>query len=205
MIPIAEPVLDGNELKYVSNCINTGWISSIGDYVKDFENKFSKYCDCNFGISTSNGTTALHLALKALGIGLNDEVIIPVLTFIATANAVSYTGAKPVFVDSDKKTWNIDPKKIEEKITDRTKAIIPVHLYGNPCNMKKIMKIAKKHNLFIIEDAAEAHGAKFADKKMGSFSNISCFSFYGNKIITTGEGGMCITNNENLAEKMELP
>jgi len=146
----------------------------------------------------------LHLALVSLGISKGDEVIIPDLTFVATANAVIYTGAKPVFVDSEKRTWNINPDKIEEKITDKTKAIIPVHVYGHPCDMDKIMEIAKKHNLFVIEDCAEAHGAEYKGKKIGSFCDIGCFSFYGNKILTTGEGGMCVTNNERLAERMRF-
>jgi len=204
MIPVAEPDLSGNELKYVSNCIKTEWISSKGSYIKKFEDKFSEYCSAKYGVSTSNGTTALHLALVALGIKEGDEVIIPNLTFIATANVVRYCRANPVLVDVNKETWNIDLDKIEEKISDKTKAIIPVHLYSNPCEMDKVMDIAKKHNLFVIEDCAEAHGAEYNGKKVGSFGDVSCFSFYGNKILTTGEGGMCITNNKELAEKMRL-
>ena len=202
MIPVAEPNLDGNELKYVVDCVKTGWISSIGSYVTKFENTFSRYCGMKHGIAVANGTVALHVALEALGIKKGDEVIIPSLTFVATANAVKYTGAKPVFVDSEPRTWNIDPEKIEEKITPRTKAIIPVHLYGHPCDMGRITEIAEKHDLAIIEDAAEAHGAEYKGKKIGSLSAISCFSFYGNKILTTGEGGMCLTNDEKLVEKM---
>lgn len=202
MIPVAEPNLDGNELKYVMDCVKTGWISSMGDYVIKFEKSFSKYCGVKYGIAVANGTVALHTALEALGIKKGDEVIIPSLTFVATANAVKYTGAKPVFIDSEPRTWNIDPEKIEEKITSRTKAIIPVHLYGHPCDMDRIKEVAEKYNLAVIEDAAEAHGAEYKGKKIGSLSTISCFSFYGNKILTTGEGGMCLTNNEKLAEKM---
>ena len=204
MIPVAEPILNGNELEYVTDCIKSSWISSVGRYVERFEKEFSRYCGAKFGVSTSNGTTALHLALAALGIGKGDEVIMPNLTFVATANAAVYTGAKPVFVDSEKNTWNIDADKIEEKITDKTKAITPVHLYGHPCDMDKIMKIAKKHNLFVIEDCAEAHGAEYKGKKVSSFGDAGCFSFYGNKILTTGEGGMCVTNNERLAERMKF-
>lgn len=203
MIPVAEPNLSGNELKYVKDCIETGWISSIGEYVKKFEEGFSKYCGVKHGIAVANGTVALHLALEALGIKTGDEVIIPALTFVATANAVKYTGAKPVFIDSEPRTWNIDPEKIEEKITKKTKAIIPVHLYGHPCDMDRINEIAEKHGLKVIEDAAEAHGAEYKKKKVGSLSDISCFSFYGNKILTTGEGGMCLTDDEEIAEKME--
>lgn len=202
MIPVAEPNLQGNELKYVKDCIETGWISSIGGYVKKFEEGFSKYCGTKYGVAVANGTVALHLALEALGIKKGDEVIIPALTFVATANAVKYTGAKPVFIDSEPRTWNINPAKIEEKITPRTRAIIPVHLYGHPCDMGSIKEIAEKHNLSIIEDAAEAHGAEYKGKKVGSLSAISCFSFYGNKILTAGEGGMCLTDDERLAEKI---
>lgn len=202
MIPVAEPNLSGNELKYVKDCIETGWISSIGEYVKKFEEGFSKYCGTKYGIAVANGTVALHLALEALGIKKGDEVIIPALTFVATANAVKYTGAKPIFIDSEPRTWNMNPAKIEEKISSKTKAIIPVHLYGHPCDMDRIKEIAEKHNLAIIEDAAEAHGAEYKGKKVGSLSTISCFSFYGNKILTSGEGGMCLTNDERLAEKI---
>lgn len=203
-IPVAEPSLKGNELRYVNDCIKTNWISSIGEYVTKFENKFAKYCGSKHGIAISNGTHALHLALVALGIGKGDEVIIPNLTFIATANAVAYTGAKPILVDAELRTWNIDVNKIEEKISNKTKAIIPVHLYGHPCDMDKIMKIARKHNIYVIEDAAEAHGAEYKGKKVGSIGDIGCFSFFGNKIITTGEGGMCITNDKELAERMRF-
>ncbi len=203
-IPIAEPDTTGNESKYVNDCIKSNWISSKGKYVKKFEEAFSEYCNVKYGISTSNGTAALHLALTALGVKKGDEVIIPNLTFIATANSIKYCNAKPIFVDVDKETWNIDVNKIKEKISKKTKAIIPVHLYGNPCEMNKIMEIAKKHNLFVIEDCAEAHGAEYKGKKVGSFGDIACFSFFGNKIITTGEGGMCITNNKEFAQKMDI-
>ncbi len=200
-IPVCEPFLSGNELKYVTDAVSTGWISSSGDYVNKFENAFAEYCDSKYGIAVCNGTVAIHLALVALGIGKGDEVIIPSFTMIATAFAVCYTGAMPVFVDADKETWNIDVDLIEEKISSKTKAIIPVHIFGNPCNMDKIQQLAKKYNLFIIEDAAEAHGAEFNGKKVGSFSDIASFSFFANKNITTGEGGMCVTANEEFAEK----
>ena len=203
MIPVAEPSLEGNELKYATEAIKTGWVSSKGKYVSLFEKKFSKFCGVKYSLSCNNGTSALHLALLALGICPGDEVIIPAFTYIATANAITYVGATPIFIDSDRKTWNINPEKIEEKITEKTKAIIPVHLYGMPCEMDKIMKIAKKYNLYVIEDCAEAHGAKYKGEKVGSFGNIGCFSFFGNKIMTTGEGGMCITNNKKLKEKIE--
>ena len=201
-ISVAEPDLSGNEKKYVLDCVESTWISSLGKYIGQFEEKFASFCDVKYGVSTSNGTVALQLALVALGIGKGDEVIIPDLTFIATANACVYVGAKPIFVDAEKETWNIDANKIEEKINDKTKAIIAVHLYGHPCDMDKILEIAKKHKLKVIEDAAEAHGATYKGKKVGSMGDVGCFSFYGNKIITTGEGGMCTTNDKRLAERM---
>lgn len=200
-IPVCEPLLAGNELKYVTDAVSSGWISSSGSYVGEFEEAFAKYCGVKYAVSVSNGTVALHLALVALGIGKGDEVIIPSFTMIATAFAVCYTGAKPVFVDVDKKTWNIDCDLIENKITINTKAIIPVHIFGNPCNMDKITNLANKYGLAIVEDAAEAHGAEFDGKKVGSFSDIGCFSFFANKNLTTGEGGMVVTNDENLYKK----
>ena len=200
-IPVCTPFLGGNEIKYVTDAVTTGWISSSGSYVNKFEEAFSSYCGVKYGVAVCNGTVAIHLALSALGIGKGDEVIIPSFTMIATAFAVCYTGAIPVFVDSDKDTWNIDVSKIEEKITSKTKAIIPVHIFGNPCDMDKICEIANKHKLFIIEDAAEAHGAEFKGKKVGSFSDIASFSFFANKNLTTGEGGMVITNNEEYYKK----
>jgi len=204
MIPIAEPLLGEEELNNIVEVIKSGWISSRGKFIPEFEEKFAQYCGVKYGVATSNGTAALHLALATLGIKEGDEVIIPTLTFIATANAVRYTGAKSVFIDSHPDYWCIDPGKIEKAITPKTKAIIPVHLYGHPCNMGRIMTTARKHNLYVIEDAAEAHGAEYKGKKVGSFGDISCFSFYGNKIITTGEGGMCLTSDETLAERMKI-
>lgn len=204
MIPIAEPLLGEEELKNVTEAVKSGWISSKGKFITEFEEKFAQYCGVKYGIATCNGTVALHLALTSLNIGKGDEVIIPALTFIATANVVKYTGATPVFVDSDPNYLCIDPRKINEAITVKTKVIIPVHLYGHPCDMDPIMDIAKKYNLFVIEDAAEAHGAEYKRKKVGSFGDVNCFSFYGNKTITTGEGGMCLTNNEKLAQKMRI-
>ena len=195
-IPVCEPLLAGNELKYITDAVSTGWISSSGSYVNQFEQKFAEYCDSKYAVAVCNGTVAIHLALTALGIGKGDEVIIPAFTMIATAFAVCYTGAIPVFVDADKDTWNIDVTKIEEKITERTKAIIPVHIFGNPCNMDEIGRIAKKYNLYIVEDAAEAHGAEYRGKKVGSFSHVGSFSFFANKNLTTGEGGMVVTNSE---------
>ena len=200
-IPVCEPFLTGKEMEYVMDCLRTNWISSAGKYVNEFEQRFAEYIGCKYGISTTSGTTALHLALAALKIGRGDEVIVPAFTMIAPVFAVVYTGAKPVLVDADPETWNIDVNKIEEKITPNTKAIIPVHIYGHPCDMDPIMEIAEKYNLWVIEDAAEAHGAEYKGKKVGSFGHVSCFSFYANKIITTGEGGMIVTNDEKIAER----
>ncbi|MGB2727295.1 MAG: DegT/DnrJ/EryC1/StrS family aminotransferase [Halobacteriota archaeon] len=204
MIPIAEPSLGEEELKNVTEAVKSGWISSKGSFIEEFERNFSNYCNRKYGVATSNGTVALHLALKTLGIGKGDEVLVPDLTFVAVANTVTYCNAKPVFVDSHPDYWCIDPEKVDEKITPQTKAIIPVHLYGHPCDMDPLLDFAKDYDLYVIEDAAEAHGAEYKGKKVGSFGDISCFSFYGNKIITTGEGGMCLTNNEELAEKMRI-
>lgn len=200
-IPVCEPLLAGNELKYVTEAVSTGWISSSGKYVSEFERQFASYCGCQYGVAVCNGTIALHLALLALGIGKGDEVIIPSFTMIASAFAVCYTGAKPVFVDADKDSWNIDVGKIEEKVTTRTKAIMPVHIFGKMCDMDTIEKIAKKYNLFIVEDAAEAHGAEYHGKKSGSFSDIAAFSFFANKNITTGEGGMVVTNSKSVYDR----
>lgn len=200
-IPVCEPYLAGNELEYVTDAISTGWISSSGTYVNRFEEEFAKYCDCKYAVSVCNGTIALHLALLSLDIGIGDEVIIPSFTMIASAFAVCYTGAKPVFVDADKDTFTVDVTKIEKKITSRTKAIMPVHIFGKICNMDAIIALAKKYNLYIIEDAAEAHGATYRGKKAGSFSDVAAFSFFANKNITTGEGGMIVTNNEDIAQK----
>ena len=199
-INVCEPYLNGNETEYVMDAVSTGWISSSGSYVNRFEESFAQYCGVKHGIAVCNGTVALHLALTALGIGKGDEVIIPSFTMIATAFAVCYVGAMPVFVDADRDTWNIDVSRIEEKITSKTKAIIPVHVFGNPCNMDAITDIARRHNLFIVEDAAEAHGATYKGKKSGSFSDIAAFSFFANKNVTTGEGGMCVTNDDNYAK-----
>lgn len=201
MIPVCVPTLSGNELKYVTECIETNWISSRGKFVDLFEDKFSNYCGTRFGISTSNGTTAIHLALVTLGIGRGDEVIVPTFTTVASVNPVLYSGGIPVLVDSEPQTWNIDPEKIEEKITPKTKAIMVVHLYGHPVDMDPVIEIGQKYDIPIIEDAAEAHGAEYKGKKVGGLGDISCFSFYANKIITTGEGGMIVTNNEEWALK----
>ena len=202
--PVAIPNLAGNELKYLTDAFLSTWISSSGTYLDLFEDQFSTYSDCKHGIAVSNGTVAIHLALVVLGIGEGDEVIVPDLTFAATINAVLHARATPVIVDIEAESWCIDPDEIENAITSKTKAIIPVHLYGQVCNMDKIMKIAKKYKLKVIEDCAEAHGATFNNKKVGSLGDIGCFSFYGNKVLTTGEGGMCTTNSITLNDKLRV-
>jgi perosamine synthetase len=203
-IHVCEPTQLGNEKKYVKRCMDTNWISSQGEYIRKFESLFARKMGAKYGVTANNGTTALHLAVAALDIGPGDEVIIPTHTMIATANAVRYTGAKPVLVDSELKTWNMDPDQIENMITKKTKAIMPVHTYGHPCDMDKIMSIAKKHGLYVIEDAAEAHGAVYKGRKIGSIGHAASFSFYANKILTCGEGGMVTTNDKKLAEKMQV-
>jgi len=202
--PVAQPNLKGNEFNYLCDAFLSTWISSTGAYINRFENDFSNYCGTKHGVAVSNGTVAIHLALLALNIGKGDEVIIPDLTFAATINAVLHAGATPVIVDVEEDSWCINPIEIEKAITPKTKAIIPVHVYGQPCDMDKIMDIAKKHSLKVIEDAAEAHGAEYRGKKVGSFGDISCFSFFANKIITTGEGGMCLTNDDSLNDRMRV-
>ena len=201
MIPVCEPTLHGNEMNYVQEAVRSGWISSAGKYITELEEKFAAFCGVNYGVSCSNGTTALHLAVEALGIGAGDEVIIPTFTMAATCNAVIYAGAKPVLIDAELQTWNMDISHIEAKITPRTKAIMVVHTYGHPADMDAIMTIARKHNLLVIEDAAEAHGAEYQGRKAGSLGDIAAFSFYANKLMSCGEGGMVVTNNTSWAEK----
>lgn len=201
-IPLIEPYLGKNGRLYVTECFDSKWISSRGHFIADFEKAFAKFEGTEYAVAVSNGTVALHLALVALGIKEGDEVIVPDLTFAATINAVLHAKATPVIVDIDVNTWNISVQKIREAITDKTKAIIPVHLYGYPSDMPGIVKIAQEHDLWVIEDAAEAHGAEIEGTKVGAIGDIGTFSFYGNKIITTGEGGMCVTNDPELYEKM---
>ena len=203
-ITVAAPNLDGNERDYVLECLDTTWISSAGRFITDFEKAFAEYCGVKHAIACNNGTTALHLALVAMGIGPGDEVIVPSLTYIASANAVTYCGGTVVLVDNDPHTFNIAPAQIEAKITPRTKAIMPVHLYGQVADMDPILAIARKHGLMVIEDAAEAVGATYKGQKSGSMGDCATFSFFGNKIITTGEGGMITTNDDALADKMRL-
>ncbi len=203
-IPVAEPLLNGNEKKYVDDCIDTGWISGSGKYVTGLEEQFAAFCDTRYAIAVFNGTVALHVALLALKVGPGDEVIVPDLTYIASANTVAYCGATPVFVDVDPYTWTIDVADVARKITPRTKAIMPVHVYGHPSEMGPLVDLAKKHNIAIIEDAAEAHGAEYKGKRVGGIGEISTFSFFGNKIITSGEGGIITTNDQGLMEEIRL-
>jgi perosamine synthetase len=200
--PVYQPSLAGNEEKYVMDCLRSTWISSKGEYIQRFEKGFGQYIGVNHAATVVNGTLALHLALVALGIGEDDEVIVPTLTYIASANAISYTGAKPVFVDSLTDTWQMDCEDILKKITPKTKAIMAVHLYGHPCDMDRLTAICKKYNLFLIEDCAEAIGSLYKGKHVGTFGDIATFSFYGNKTITTGEGGMVVTNDETLHDRV---
>lgn len=199
MIPVNTPLLSGNELQYVTECIETGWVSSEGPFITKFEEGFSKYVDRKYGIAVANGSAALDIAVKAIGIQKGDEVIMPTFTIISPAQSVVTAGGIPVLVDSDPVTWNMDVNKIEEKITPKTKAILVVHIYGLPVDMEPVLQLCEKYNLKLIEDAAEMHGQEYKGKKCGSFGDISIFSFYPNKHITTGEGGMIVTNDDALA------
>lgn len=200
--PVYFPELQGNEKKYVADCLDTGWISSRGKYVQRFEEEFAGYLGVGYSTSTCNGTSALHLSLLALGIGPGDEVIVPTLTYIASVNAIRYVGAIPVFADCDKRYWLIDPTDVNQKITSKTKAIIAVHLYGHPCPMDELVEICKFNSLSLIEDCAESVGSTYKGKHPGTFGDIAAFSFFGNKTITTGEGGMVVTNRKELFEKV---
>lgn len=203
-IPVSAPMLVGNEVRYVMDCLESTWISSNGPYLERFEQTFAEFCEARHALSCCNGTAALHLALLALGVGPGDEIIVPTLTFVATANAVVYCGARPVFVDSEPATWNIDPGLVERAITPRTKAIVAVHLYGHPAEMDSLHEVAQRRGLFLVEDAAEAHGATYNGSRVGSIGDIAAFSFYGNKVVTCGEGGMVVTNSDALAAKVRL-
>ncbi|HEC93046.1 MAG TPA: DegT/DnrJ/EryC1/StrS family aminotransferase [Candidatus Atribacteria bacterium] len=203
-IPIAEPSITQKEINYVTDAVKSGWVSSLGHYITEFEKNFAKYIGVKYALTTSNGTTALHLALVTLKIKEGDEVIVPDLTFVATANAVAYTRAKPIMVDVEPDTWCINPNCIKKAISKKTKAIIPVHLYGHSADMDEINKVAKEYGLYVIEDAAEAHGAEYKDKNVGSLGDVGVFSFYGNKIITTGEGGMITTNDKKLYQRAKF-
>ena len=200
-IPVAEPSLSGNELKYVTECIETRWISSQGGFVRRFEAEIAKRLGMEHALAVSNGTVALHLALLALGVGPGDEVVVPDLTFAATINTVIQAGATPVIVDVDRKSWNMDPAAAAAAITSRTKAIMPVHLYGQPADMGPIMALAKRHNLFVIEDAAEAMGSEYKGQPCGAIGDAGTFSFFSNKLITTGEGGAVVFRDAAVAQR----
>ncbi|MDH3973172.1 MAG: DegT/DnrJ/EryC1/StrS family aminotransferase [Deltaproteobacteria bacterium] len=201
MIPVNAPLLDGREKELLLECIDSGWISSEGPFVRQFEEQFSARVDRKYGIAVANGSAALDVAVAAIGIGKGDEVIMPAFTIISPAASVVRAGGIPVLVDSDPFTWNMDISQVERKITEKTKAIMVVHIYGLPVDMNPLIEIAEKHGLKIIEDAAEMHGQTYNGKPCGSFGDISTFSFYSNKHITTGEGGMAVTDDEGLAEK----
>lgn len=203
-IPLIQPVFDGNELEYVTECIRTGWISSQGKYVRLFEERFSEYVGCPNALAVSNGTVAIHLALVTLGIGPGDEVIVPDLTFAAPVNAVLYVGATPVLVDVDPITMAIDHNAAAAAVTDRTRAIIPVHLYGHPANMTKLMLLAEQNDLLVIEDCAEALGSRYCETHVGNFGHASTFSFFGNKTITTGEGGMVLFRDAVMRDRARI-
>jgi perosamine synthetase len=201
---LAAPDLSGHELQYVTQCVRSTWISSNGTFVKEFEEKVAAFTNTQHAVATCNGTVALHLALAALGIGPGDEVIVPSLTYVATANSVAYCGATPVFADSFADTWCLSPESVERMITKRTRAIICVHLYGHPCDMDGLRQVADRHGLLLIEDAAEALGARYKGRPAGSLSKAAIFSFFGNKVVTTGEGGMIVTDDAELAAYMRL-
>lgn len=197
-IPVYQPSITNLEKQYVNDCLDSSWISSKGKYVDLFEKSFAQKTSVDYALTVCNGTVALHLALLALGIGPGDEVIVPTFTYIASVNAIVYCGATPVFVDSLEETWQVDPEDIVKKITLKTKAIIVVHLYGQPCDMDSISRIAKENDIFLVEDCAEGFGSYYKETHVGSFGDISTYSFFGNKTITAGEGGMVVTNNETL-------
>lgn len=203
-LSVAEPDVGDLEEKYLLRAFRSGWISSLGEYVTTFENSFAEFCDAKYGVAVSNGTVALQLALLAANIGPGDEVIVPPLTFVATAAVIRHVGATPVFVDCEAEIGTMSPGALEKAITSRTRAIIPVHLYGHPADMDPIMELANRHGLVVIEDAAEAHGAKYKGRKVGSIGHMATFSFYGNKLITTGEGGMVVTGSPELASRIRL-
>jgi perosamine synthetase len=203
-ISVSHPWFPGREKEYVNECLDTMWISSIGKFIGRFEEEFARNCGARNAIAICNGTAALHLAMLATGAGPDSEIIAPTLTYVAAVNAIRYCGAKPVLVDSDPITMNLDPALIERRITPRTKGIIAVHLYGHPADMDPIHEIARRHGLFVVEDAAEAHGATYRGRSVGTLGDIATFSFFGNKIISTGEGGMVLTENDEIGARVRL-
>ncbi|MDM8529343.1 DegT/DnrJ/EryC1/StrS family aminotransferase [Anaerolineales bacterium HSG24] len=203
IIPVCEPTLGGREAEYLMDCVESNWISSAGKYIPQFEQRFAAEAGVKYGVACLNGTIAIHLALAALDLQPDDEVILPTFTMIATINAVTYVGAKPVLIDSEPNTWNMDVNQLADKITPRTKVIIPVHTYGHPVDMDPLMELANQHGILVFEDAAEAHGAEYKGRRAGGLGHAGMFSFYANKIITTGEGGIITTNDEKLAQLTE--
>jgi perosamine synthetase len=203
-IPVAAPVLEGNEKRYVLDCLESTWISSTGKYIDGFERAFAQHCNADHAITCTNGTAALHLSLLGLGIGPGDEVIVPTFTYVAVANAVRYCGATPVFVDVDPDYWGMDPTHLQSRITERSKAIVAVHIFGHPCDMDPILYLSRRYGIPVLEDAAEAHGAKHKGRPVGTLGSVGTYSFYGNKIVTCGEGGMVVTNDDSLAARIRL-
>lgn len=204
LIPVAAPSIGQREIELVTQAIKSGWVSSKGEFIELFERDFARFCGSAHGSTTANGTVALHLALLALGIEPGDEVIVPTFTFVGSISPLLYVGARPVFADVDKDHWCIDPASIEKSITPRTRAILVVHLYGHPAEMDRIHDIANKHNVAVIEDAAEAHGALYRKNRVGALSDVAIFSFYGNKVITTGEGGIVLSNNKGIIDRVNF-
>lgn len=203
-IPIAEPDLSDLEGTYLLDAFRSGWISSIGRYIEQFEREFAQFCEVEHAVAVTNGTVAIQLALLAAGVGPGDEVVVPALTFVATAAAVKHVGAEPVFVDSEPEIGTMDPVAVARAIGPRTKAIIPVHVYGHPADMDPILEIARSRNLVVIEDAAEAHGARYKGRRVGSMGDMATYSFYGNKLLTTGEGGMVVTSDPKLEARLRF-
>ena len=210
MIPVNEPHFGGREAEYVAECVRTGWVSSAGRFIEEFESRWAEVCGRRYGIAVSSGTAALMTAVACLGLGPGDEVILPSFTIISCALAVLYSGARPVLVDSDPRTWCMDVSQVESKINSRTRAVMPVHIYGHPVDMDALERLAERHSLAVIEDAAEAHGAEYLSnrgtgrerwRRCGGFGELSVFSFYANKLVTTGEGGMVLTDDPDLAER----
>jgi perosamine synthetase len=201
-IPVNEPLLNEAARRYVDECITTGWISSEGRFITAFEDSWARYCGVDYGVAVSSGTAALELAVACLELEPGDEVIMPTFTIISCALAITRAGLKPVLVDCDPRTWCLDIDEVAQKITPRTRAIMPVHMYGHPADMDPLLGLARKHNLFIIEDAAESHGATYKGQIVGGIGDLSCFSFYANKIITTGEGGMVLTKHRELSDRL---
>lgn len=201
-IPVYQPSFDGREREYLLEAFDSGWISSRGRFIERFERAFASYVGAERAISVANGTVALHLAMLGLGLGPGDEVIVPTFTYVASANAMAFVGATPVFVDCEPASWQLDPDQVEAAVTHRTRAIMVVHLYGHPADMGRIMEIARRRNLAVIEDAAEAFGARWNGRHVGTFGDVSTFSFFGNKTITTGEGGMVLASDGNLLDEM---